>query len=193
MYIVLGKLVTAQGSKELFLCLYVHALFVVWLINFVTVPRLKVRSFWRTTAPQSTSGRYMCMYTCYKPTPPFLNELIAWKGRCYTCTRGGTNKWRQASSKHMTRAAIQNHHMPCIYAYIHRAWLTGVWGGHINFAREKYHNSQKYIHFIFLAVMVVLSCKYSRKRCIFRDYGSVSQSLKIMYRSLCPKYRWRPE
>ena len=29
MYIVLGKLVTAQGSKELFLCVYVHAVFVV--------------------------------------------------------------------------------------------------------------------------------------------------------------------
>ena len=187
MYIVLGKLVTAQGSKELFLCLYVHALFVVWLINFVTVPRLKVRSFWRTTAPQSTSGRYMCMYTCYKPTPPFLNELIAWKGSAiHVQEERLTNE-----GKH--QASAWQEQQCSIYAYIHRAWLTGVWGGHINFAREKYHNSQKYIHFIFLAVMVVLSCKYSRKRCIFRDYGSVSQSVKIMYRILCPKYRWRPE
>ena len=125
--------------------------------------------------------------------PPFFEWTNWLKRQCYTCTRGETNKWRQASSKRMTRAAMQNHHMPCIYAYIHRAWLTGVWGGHINLAREKYHNSQEYIHFIFLAVMVVLSCKYSRKRCIFRDCGSVSQSVEIVYRILCPKYRWRPE
>ena len=52
------------------------------------------------------------------------------------------------------------------------------WAYYIVICKRENHNSQEYIHFIFLAVMVVLSCKYSRKECIFRDYGSVSQSVE---------------